>query len=742
MPIPGNFLSATTEMVDPNTSGWTAKLNCSLTKGTGGRNGDGCLVVKSIVAGEVQARTVSSYPVVPATTYQTFADAAGAVPERIGIRWLNASGTEISITWSLTTMAASSSWHRVGVAGVAPPAAAQAQVLLSSTPAAGLVNHYWENVFFGLPIRVLGNLFAFTTESTEVDASGWVSEVNASTSRQVPAVTWAVNNYTAGGHTLAVTATAAGNTGAEAIDRPAVTPGVDYLAYAYLQPPTLASTAWIELRFYDVNGNQIAAQRSTLVPPGTGMYRQRASMIAPGTAATCSVAAGLDGASAGQILRLETVVVRAAPQAQAGTILTYSASSFEQSGSSTWEVASGLATAARSTPWGAVFFDGAYSLEVTSPTATISVLRSGRFLAPNVAGQNWRAQILVRGGAGSWASINVRIRWYDADDVDLGATGGSSYALPESGTWYVMPGDAVAPPGATQAAIEVTVTASSPDSVLSIDWAALWQVLPLTAVQAVDDRAYVQLTLRELPLDFLITVHREGPDGGRTLVRGASGLIDQQPITSNLMVIEDHEAPLGVPVRYRITMYDPASGATSTRSSSLVTLTHTDTDECWVKDPGRPYRNMKVVVRSPPEWDRPIQQTVHRVRGRRAPVIRSDVRGSLEGDLVVMTRSDGERAALHQLLDSGDVLLWQAAPGMGVTDMYVSIGTVPEGRIPGPASEPWRTWTLPLIEVDMPTTVGVGGSAGRTWQDVLTEYGTWQALADSGLTWEQVLLGG
>ena len=63
MPIPGNLLSPTTESVDPNTSGWTAKLNCTLSKGTGGRNGDGCLTVKSVAAGEVQARTVSSYPV-------------------------------------------------------------------------------------------------------------------------------------------------------------------------------------------------------------------------------------------------------------------------------------------------------------------------------------------------------------------------------------------------------------------------------------------------------------------------------------------------------------------------------------------------------------------------------------------------------------------------------------------------------------------------------------------------------
>jgi hypothetical protein len=85
MTIPGNMLSSTTESMDPNTSGWTALLNCSLGAGTGGRNGDGTLKLTSTASGEMRARTVSSYIVVPGTLYQVFADASGAtVPERIG----------------------------------------------------------------------------------------------------------------------------------------------------------------------------------------------------------------------------------------------------------------------------------------------------------------------------------------------------------------------------------------------------------------------------------------------------------------------------------------------------------------------------------------------------------------------------------------------------------------------------------------------------------------------------------
>ena len=737
MAIPGNFLSATTESIDPNTSGWTSKLNCTIGKGTGGRNGDGCLVTKSQASGEMQARTVTSYPVTAGTVYYAFSDTSGVVPERIGIRWLNASGVEVAITWSVTTMAASSSWHRVSVAGMAPAGAAQAQVLLSATVTAANVNHFWENVYLGLPIRTTGNLLPFNTESTEVDATGWAPVVNATLSRQVPVIQWAVNNYTGGGHTLAMTAVAAGNASMLAVDRPAVTPGVEYLAYAYLQPPVLTSQAWIELRYFDANGNQVGAQRGTLAPPATtGMYRQRASLVAPPNAATCSVAAGLDAASAGQVLRLETVAVTVAPQLQAGSVMPYADSSFEQ-GVAGWTTASGVATLARTTPWGASAFDGSYALAVTSSTATASTLRSAKF--PITAGDNWRAQILAHPAAGSWSSVRVRVHWYDAAGTDLGTSTGSPYTLPGT-SWYVLPSDAVAPANATQASVEIVATASATSSVLHVDQVALWKVLPLTKVEAVDEGGYVQLTLRELTLDYELTVSRVQQDGSRTVVRGTSGLIDRQVITSDAMIIEDHEAPLNVSVYYVIEQFPPGSLTASTRIGDTVTLTLADINLAWLKDPSNPQRNLQVMVAKPPDWNRPIDQASFVVRGRRNKVTLSGKRQGLEGDLAVVTRSDQERKSLHLLLDSGNVLLWQAAPGMGVDDMYVNVGQVPEARFGPLAQDVWRNWTLPLVEADRPVTAGVNGAAGRTCQDLITEFATCADLITTYLTCEDLLL--
>jgi hypothetical protein len=735
--IPGNLLSSTTETIDPNTSGWMAALNCKIGKGSGGRaGGDGCLGVTSIAAGEMQARTVASYPVTPGTLYQAFADTSGAVPERIGIRWLSATGAEVGVTWSLTTTTATSSWHRVGVAGYAPATADRAQVLLSSTETAANAVHYWENIFFGLPIRTQGNLLPWTTESAEVDTAGWTAVANATVSRQTPISTWPVTNWVAGGHMLAMTAVAAGNASVATVDRPPVTPGVEYLAYAYLQPPTSASTAWIELRFYDSGGSQIAAQRSTLAAPATGFYRQRVSLVAPAGAATCALAAGLDGATAGQVLRLDNVVIAVCPPVVAGTLLDYASSSFEQ-GTGGWTVASGPSTIARSSPWGAGL-EGSYALTLTAATASTTTIRSPHF--PGVTpGRNYRTQLNVFVAAGTWSTMATAVHWYDAAGVSLGASVSTTFPVPTGG-WYSLRVDSVAPAGAARAAVEVTPTASAASSVLRIDGVALWEALPLTVAEAVADRGYVKLTLRELTLGESLTIYRVTEDGARTLVRGPAGLIERVPVTSDLMITEDHEVPFGVPVMYRIERYSSSGTLVATRLSDQVTLTLVDHNEVWLKDPGNPQRNMRALVAAAPEWQRPIDQSAMVVRGRRNKVVLSGRRNGLEGELRIWTRSDDERKSLHLLLDSGATLLWQAAAGMGVQDMYVNVGQVSEGRVSPLAQEPWREWTLPLTEADLPAAVGVTSSAGQTWQDVLSQSTTWDAVLAAYPTWEAVLL--
>ncbi|MEV0917827.1 hypothetical protein AB0I93_26665 [Streptomyces sp. NPDC049967] len=739
MAIPGNFLSAATESMDPTFTGWRPRTNASLASGTGGRNGPKVLAVKSGAAGAAQAETVAGYPVTAGTVYQVFADASSATePERIGIEWLDATYTPVgSVLWSLTTSSASASWHRVGVAGPAPAGAVRARIVLSSTAAGAAAVHFWENVYLGPPIRTTGNLLSFGTESTEIDASGWIPEVNATIGRLAPAASWSVDWYWAGGHVLTMTATAAGNCATQSVESPAVTPGVEYLGYAYLGPPTIAAATWIELRFYDSNGNQVSATRSPLAPASTGYQRQQVSAKAPSNAATARLAFGIDGASAGQVLRVEQAVITAAPALQTGSVLPYADATFEQ-GVGGWTTVSGPAALTRSTPWGTYGFGGSYSLTVTSAAATASVIRSAKFpLAAGSGSLGFRLRYHSQVTAGGWTSTRG-IRWYDAAGTDLGLTALTASTVQTTG-WWMLGADFVAPPGAAQAAVEWTVTATAANSVLRLDNVMLWQAIPIMSVEVREPTAAISLSIRELTAGDLIRVYRMTESGARTLVRGPDGLYDGTvTIAADLIIIEDYESPLGVPVQYFVELIDPVSGATETRYSDRVVIPHDDINIAWLKDPANPQRNLRVMVARAPDWQRPIEQSQYVVRGRRNKVVLSGRRQGLEGDLGVWTFTDDDRAALHWLLDDGNVLLWQAAPGMGVDDMYVSVAEVPEARTGGPAMEQMRAWTLPLTQVDMPAAVGVGGSAGRTWQDVLSENTTWQDVLDRFETWEDV----
>jgi len=385
--IPGNLLSAATESMDPTYTGWRARLNAALSSGTGGRNGPKCLTVKSAASGETQAETVTAYTVSAGQAYQVFADSSGASePERIGLEWLTSSMVPVgSITWSLPTATASASWHRVGVAGVAPAGASRVRIVLSSTPSAGAVSHYWENVYLGAPFRTTGNLFSFGTETPEIDTSAWAAGANTTVSRQAPMASWAVDWYWAGGHVLALTATGAGTASATTVENPTVTAGTEYWGYAYLSPPTTGSSVWLELRYFNGAGTQLSATRSTLAPASTGYQRQRVSAVAPAGAVTCRLAVGMDSATAAQVMRVEQAVVTVAPTVQAGTVVPYADANFEQ-GVVGWTKTSGVATIARSTPWGSVALDGAYSLTVSSSTATASTIRSAKFPLPAGSG--------------------------------------------------------------------------------------------------------------------------------------------------------------------------------------------------------------------------------------------------------------------------------------------------------------------------------------------------------------------
>jgi hypothetical protein len=597
-------------------------------------------------------------------------------------------------------------------------------VLVSSTPAAAGVVSAFENMYFGWPNRTAGNLLTFNTEPGEIDTTGWTVGANCSLSLSAPPWQWSVDNYWTGGPMITMAVTANGDASMVTADRAPVTVGTEYLGFCYLQPPTAASSTWVELRFYNAAGAQIQATRSVLAAPSTSVYRQIASAVAPTGAATASLAVGITGGTAGQMVRADCSVVKTRTTLVTGTtpdpsVVPYADTSFEQ-GIGQWTVASGVATIARSTPWGAQTLSSSYSLTITSSTATASTLRSGRY--PVSALLSWRPQASFKRTAGGW-TLATYIRWYDAGGTLISTGTSAPDALPSTG-WWVLPFDYTAPAGAATGQIEFALTATAAASVLQMDSARLTQVLPLAEVTTSDATASISLIFRELIVGQLITLYRIGADGSRSVVRGRDGLLDQVLVTDDQMILEDYEAPLGIPVTYRLEKTIVSTGATGGWLTTLpVTIDPGDRNYSWLKDPARPQLNVRALVRQAPDWSQPIEQNIMRIRGRQNALILSGVRGGREGALALWTQTDSERDALRMLLSTGQVLLWQSAPGMGEPDVYVSVADTTAPRVTTYAPEPWREWTLPLTEVDRPIT-GLAGSATWTVQDVLIENAT------------------
>lgn len=731
MAIPGNFLSVTTEMVDPDTSGWQTVLNCTKSLGSQGRNGDGVLTLTSVAAGEMQASTVSTYPIVAGTVYQTFADASSAnQAERIGIQWLNDALVAVgSTTWSPTTNTASATLHRISVAGPAPAGATRARVVLSATTTAAAKTHFFENVYLGAPFRTSGNLLSFNVESGgEIDATGWAVDSNATVSRDVPMVQWPVDWYYSGGCTIKMTVTANGNASMKAAETPAVTPGTEYIGSAYLSPPTSGASCWIELRWLNSSGTLISAKRATLAQPSTGVFRQYVSGIAPAGAATVVLATGITSATAAQVLRIDSAVVQVAVPIVAGSVVPFEDASFE-AGIGQWTVASGVATLARSTPWNSVAYNGAYWLIVTSSTASTSVLLSGRY--PVTPGVSWRPQAQFVAAGGTWG-IAPNLRWYNSSGTLISTSALPADSIPGDGSWWRDWNDIIAPSGAVTAAIQLTVTAPAAAATLVVDAVALLQTVPAFEATANSDLGSVTLILRELDPSNTLTLYRV-VGTTQTLVRGPGGWVDGLGLVSDQLTIEDYEAPIGVLITYRFQEYNSIGNGAGAGSTTAVTLTLPDISDCWIKDPLQPQRNLLLQAATAPDWTRPIEQTEHRIRGRRNSVILSDVRGGLTGTLQVWTMTDDERAALHYALDTGNVLLIQFSPGLGLEDAYFAVGEVAEPRLIAYGGEPRRRWSLPLTQVDAPIG-GVAGTAGWTVQDVATTYTTVQQVFDAYAT--------
>ncbi|MFD7776657.1 hypothetical protein [Streptomyces sp. NPDC059753] len=585
---------------------------------------------------------------------------------------------------------------------------------------------YADRIFLGLTTQSTGNLLPFNTETMEVDTSGWLATTNCSLSISTAAFTW----Y----QSLLITSTAAGDAMArtQLAGAPAVTPGVEYVAYAYVTPSVGGLTLKAQIYWRDAGGTEIGTSSATWTPPSGQWTRVVVAGTAPAGAAAARVAISPTATAAGQQWAVDRAALTPASALMVpGNLMPYNTSDIEVD-TGGWTVTG--ATATRTTEQ---VLDGGYAMKLVGTGGDI-VVTTATPITPAQPGLGY--QFVACHYRPGTRITQTRIEWLNSAG-DAIRTRWQSWGGSAGTSWGAMTMGDLAPDGAVSARLSYIVPGVPAGEVWYFDRAE-WRIGGLTVRTLPASGRGAAITVRGLTtggptwkwsLERVVAGEQPQP------VRGWTGDIADSDLTGDLAVITDYEAPLGAPVQWRATVHAPTGSARFSFTSDPLTL-DAETLDVWLKDPGLPARSCSATVQTLPDWQRSARQGVNQVRGRVRPIVISDVRTSRTGSLVLVTRTEAERDALWWVLDSGSTLLVQWPPGWGERDVYVSVGDVTEGHITELAEHSDRTWTLALTEVDRPIG-GIVGSADRTWQDVANSGVDWAAALAGATSWLDVYSG-
>lgn len=220
-----------------------------------------------------------------------------------------------------------------------------------------------------------------------------------------------------------------------------------------------------------------------------------------------------------------------------------------------------------------------------------------------------------------------------------------------------------------------------------------------------------------------------------TTVRGAS----EVGITTGCeldRIVDDYEFPVGQLITYRVRSFGTGDNVlTSTTCTITVNL-----DDVWIKSIGLPFLNQRVnCVLNPTPIVRRARNGIFDIVGRSFPVGITDLRGSREVTVQVVTETTAEREDLDLLLASGTPVFYHTPVGHPLPTMYAVINDSAASR---PVrnrrcNRDWRIFELPSVEVAAPS-ADVVGSLG-TWQTVITTYATWADVLTAHATWASLL---
>ncbi|MEV4971963.1 hypothetical protein [Streptomyces scopuliridis] len=743
MSVTSNLLSANTSGLETDISGWTAGANTTLSWSTRFYSGAHSLGMTATAAGTARATTAARVPVVAGTVYTAYAYfalvvAAAGRSATVTVDWYSAvtGGTAISSSISNTTsLPNATAWATPPpiLIATAPAGATYASVTVAVAGLSAGAVAAVDVISFGPPALLPENMLTYNTQGVEVDASGWQNLKNC-------ALATSTADKVEGWLSLQVTATAVGDTQARTVASYAVTPGTEYYSYAWVKAPAVGGLEYrMEVWWYDATNTFISGTLITRswTPPASEWYRCAVIGRAPALAVTARVVLRPQASVAGEVWLFDQILFRAAPVIS-GNLIGYSAQGFEVTAEE-WLPEQGCTISRDITrSW-----EGGSSLTILADGTTDPIVRMVTGV-PVVPRQVYTLNPRLYHPAGpANRMIGLLFSWYDASGM-LISTSQFRWILAGSSGWRSLTGSAMSPDGAVTMAAGVRWFDADVGTSFGLD-------------QVLVARGGLGILVDPIPGEYAVRISLQGltqggyaywglwrmlqSDGSMTPLRGATEETAQTPITGDLAVVEDYEAPLGVPIQYYLKLWTTLPAYTSITTEPPLILDEPPVTHVVMKDPLSPARRAAVMVGTLPDWQRTARQGVSQVRGRARPIVISDVRSAATGTMTLVTETDGERQRVKWLMDVGSTVLLQWPRTWGEDDVYVQIGDVTEKRATRYAEYGDREWDVPLIEVDRPVGVTVG-SANRTWANVLSENFDWLAVFTARGSWLDVYTGG
>lgn len=233
------------------------------------------------------------------------------------------------------------------------------------------------------------------------------------------------------------------------------------------------------------------------------------------------------------------------------------------------------------------------------------------------------------------------------------------------------------------------------------------------------------------PLQVAYVIRRDTQ--GSTLVRETStGVITYD--AGGTFTVNDYEARQGLSTNYLLTA---ASGIQVANTTVIIPRWGT-----WIKNPGKPFMNMRVLWNSDNEYSRAARRELIPIRGAKFPVAHTDRRLAPSGTIKLATQTTAEAKAFTNLIDDGAVLMIDVNPDFGVPIRYVSLGDV-VGRRAGKEDRDltWeaRIWELQVDETSAP--IGIPAGQTVTYEAIPASFDSYISLAASVATYNDLAAG-